>query len=754
MHTSQQGITLNRLFAHDVRYEVPRYQRRYVWDETNWRTLCEDIFAQLGLEFEEGPDKKFTFKKHEQHQDTPEKHEQHQNTLKDEQLHFTGLIVIRPISSKVIETFEVIDGQQRLTTFQIILCVIRDIFELENRSAPASEAERLIVNTSTVIRRATSELTYKFWPTEYDRDEFEFIAKGKYSKLISQAFDKETNSLREKETAEIRSSFSRVGSHNIFNMYDYFYKLTRAYIGKDWDYKKLDDLLDAVKTKFELVQITLNELDQWEKIFESINATGRKLSEFDYLRNNLFLRARQLDDNLESKKSHSDIFYEKHWKFENDHSYWNSEKLESFLQTFLTAKLGPYCLQSSERNRADRKAFEVYQKFYYKKINDKVTKSNFTQFQRIEYEFSELKRYAEAYQGSDFGDSEFVDQSDKIRFHMKFYDDLNIKSLLPFILHLQCEANQTIDQLEVVFKALESYLVRRMLYTNEVTHERIYSYFSDLIDKNQKFDVEEFVLSLDWPDNDLLVNHFKILSNDIRQTNRAFSRDLSSLQLSYIFYRIERYVNEKNRLSFNDFFSTYKPTRISSEQELRAAYGESFILDENWEQLQNNWLSIGNFAFSTENKINPGKVDNYSFEETRKVLSKKRNANLKLNNEICKLNRLEVWGPTEIRERQGYLFEYFGNIWPDQKSILEIISNLKTCKGSIIYWSDSVGSGVIESSDLEERIKVKRIKVIRSDFRDLTAANPVQQGQKIKFEINQEQSGRNLQLINLVRIKE
>ena len=745
MYTSQQGITLNRLFSYDVRYEVPRYQRRYVWDETNWRTLCEDIFAQLGLEFEEGPDEKFTFKKHEQHRDTPKNREQRQGTLKDEQLHFTGLIVIRPISNKVIDRFEVIDGQQRLTTFQIILCVIRDIFTLENCSAPASEAERLIVNDRTVIERATSELTYKFWPTEYDRDEFEYIAKGEYS----QAFDKETNSLGEKKKAEIRSIFPRADNHNIFDVYDYFYKLIKAYIGKDWDYKKLGNLLNTIKTKFELVQITLNELDQWEKIFESINATGRKLSEFDYLRNNLFLRARQLDDNLESKKSHSDIFYEKHWKFENNHSYWNAEKLESFLETFLTAKLGPYCLQSSERSREDRKAFEVYQKFYYKKVNDKATESNFTQFQRIEYEFSELKRYAEAYQGSDFGDSEFVDQSDTIRFHMKFYDDLNIKSLLPFILHLQCEANQTIDQLEVVFKALESYLVRRMLYTNEVTHEQIYSYFSDLIDKNQKFDVEKFVLSLDWPDDDLLVNHFKILSNDIRQTNRAFSRDLSSLQLSYIFYRIERYVNEKNRLSFNDFLLTYEPTRISSEQELRAAYGERFISDDNWEQLQNNWLSIGNFAFSTENKINPGKVDNYSFEETRKALSKERNANLKLNNEICKLNRLEAWGPTEIRERQGYLFEYFGNIWPDQKSILEIISRQtrKTCKGSIMYWRGSFGA--IKSSDLEKPIKVKI-----SDFRDSTTINPVKEGQKVKFEIDQIQSGKNVKPINLVRIKE
>ena len=776
MNTSQREINISQLFSSDVQYEVPIYQRRYVWDEMNWRTLWEDILDQLEPELEQREDTSTILLKSE------------------DQKHFTGIIVIDPISQGEPEIFEVIDGQQRLTTFQIILCVIRDIFESKDYSTQAEEPQRLIVNEANVVGRTGQKATYKFCPTNYDSSEFEAVANRGYGEFISLMADEETHRLRDEDKISIRSAFTDGKNHSILDAYDYFYELTMTHINKDKDWKgELIKLLSTIKTRLKVIQITLDKSDHSEKIFESINATGRKLSEFDYLRNNLFLRAKQLDD-PESEESNSDRFYRKHWDFENNHSYWDAKKLESFLTNFLMAKLGPDCFQSGEENEKDRKtAFEVYQKSYYKKVRDKAIKDKFTPIQKVGYEFSELKRYSSAYREVDFGDSEFVDQSDKIRFHMKFYDDLNMTSLLPFILHLKCEAKQTIDQLEIVFKALESYLVRRMLQfgngpndKDESGYERIYGYFSELIDedKNRKFDIEEFVLSLEeWPNDDRLANHLQIIANDTRETNRDLSRDRACFQLSYIFYRIERYTNRKNRLSFKDFFSTYKPTRIASQQELRSVYTEELISDKNWTLLQNNWISIGNLAFSAENKINPGEVDNFSFEDTRKVLSKAPNASLKLNNEICKLNRLKVWGATQIRNRQRYLSRYFRNIWPDQKSILEIISKqnrksekemkpieetislpeasvvitpktvekqdpkLKTCRGKVKLWRGSYG--YIESSDLDTRIKVNI-----SDFQDRTPANPVQQEQKVKFEIDQTQSEENLELINLVRIKE
>ncbi len=805
MYTSERELSVSRLFSYPVQYKVPNYQRRYVWDKTNWRALSEDILAQLGLELKEGLDSEYAFEPLEQHKETStsprqgdDNLEQHKETSTsprqgDDKKHFTGIIVTRQISNGEPEIFEVIDGQQRLTTFQIILCVIRDIFISKGDPKQAEEPQKLIMNEDTVVQRTGQETTYKFCPTNFDSLEFEAVANKEYGQFISAiAFDEETNHLRDEDITAIRNEFTDSDNHNVLDAYDYFYELTMAYINRNKDWKReLVELLITIKNQLKVVLTTLDESDHSEKIFESINATGRKLAEFDYLRNNLFLRAKQLDD-PEKEEFDSDRFLRDYWTFENSHSYWSADKLESFLQAFLMAKLGAYCFQSGEGNEKERKkAFEVYQKSYYKKVKDKALKDNFTPSEKVEHEFSELNRYSNAYREADFDDSEFAEQSDKIRSHMKFYDDLNMTSLLPFILYLQCEADQTIDELETVFKILESYLVRRMLmreYGNdkdERGYEQIYGYFSELIDenKNRRFDTKEFVLSLkNWPDDDQLTSHFKTTSNDARETNGSFSQRHARFQLSYIFYRIERYTNSKNKLSFNDFSSTYEPTRIASEQELQLPYG-SKLSDTDWKKLQADWVSIGNLAFSAENKINPGEVDNFSFGDTRKVLSKYPNANLKLNNEICKLNRLEVWGATQIRNRQRYLSRYFRNIWPDQKSILEIISKqnrksekevkptgktisppatsavttpktvekqdskLKTCRGEVKNWIGSYG--FIESSDLETVIEVNI-----SDFQDRTAANPVKPGQKVKFEINQTQSGKNLKPINLVRIKE
>ena len=671
MHTSQQELSTIKLFSMPVQYRVPRYQRRYIWAEKNWGILSEDIFAQLCLEFEK-EDGKYEFKTLEKRENT--------STVRDNN-HFTGIIVTRKIRGGELEVFEVIDGQQRLTTFQIILCVIRDIFVSKECLNQASDINKLIANLDTHVEKAGQELRYKFCPTNYDKSEFESVVDQTYGEFISVMADKDTNELHPEDKIVIRNEFTNCDNHNILDAYDYFYKLTMDYINQDkgnldegWK-SKLENLNTSVTSGLDVVQITLDESDYSEKIFESINATGRKLSEFDYLRNNLFLRARQLDK-PETEEYISESLYTDYWKdFENDDSYWEAEKLESFLINFLITKLGPSCFESDEENENDsKKAFEVYQKSYYKTLPNHLTPK-----EKVKYEFSELQRHANVYQEADFGDSNFVNESDKIRFHMKFYDDLNITSLLPFILHLKCEANQTNDQLEVIFRVIESYLVRRMVHygygpndKDENAYKQIYEYFSDLIDedKNKKFDMEKFVESLgNWPDDGQLADDLQRIANDTRETNRDLSRDRARFQLSYIFYRIERHINKKNELSFIDFHEKFKPTRIVSEAELRSTFsGRQHISGSDWRQLQKDWVSIGNLAFSV---IEAG---NYSFEDIQKVLAKEPNANFKLNNEICKLNKIKVWGETQIRNRRQYLRRYFLNIWPDQDSILKKIS--------------------------------------------------------------------------------
>ncbi|MDE0317040.1 MAG: DUF262 domain-containing protein [Candidatus Poribacteria bacterium] len=773
MHTSQRELSTSKLFSDAVQYKVPRYQRRYVWDKTNWRALSEDIFALLGLELEGDidSDSGFDFKPVVKLEDT--------STEKDKK-HFTGIIATRQISDRDIEIFEVIDGQQRLTTFQIIFCVIRDIFESKDLLKQAEEPQNFIVNDPNVVKRVVNrtgeETTYKFCPTEFDIKEFEKIANRKYGETISLASDEESYRIPDEHRIAINNKFTNGDSHNILDTYYYFYSLTMAYIhySNDWKHN-LDSLLVTVKSQLKVLLTTLEESDHSEKIFESINATGRKLAEFDYLRNNLFLRTRQLDDGTDNGKSHVKKFYDKYWHFENTHSYWDAERLETFLRVFLKAKLGP-SFGTNEENGKDRKTFEVYQQFYYKKVKEKAIIGNFDEYEeecsveynQIKYEFHELARYSNTYQYAD-PEAESDRLWHRIRRRMEFYNDLKMKNFLPFILHLRWEAKKSINELEMVLKILESYIVRRMVehgydaYAKDTyAYDTLDKFFLKLI-RGREFDINEFVESLsEWPDDEIIFMRksdeefvestrpgvirqrystdgaLQKIANDTASTNTFSAQDRAWSLIRYIFYRIENHINKRNQLRFEDFLS-YEPTRIGSINELDGVLA--------------NWLSIGNLTFRVEDEeIQSTMVDNVGFLETKIVLGTPPNSTLELNKEICKEHRWNIYQHNRHFRR---LKEYFCQIWPDQKSVLKEISMqtfkpdenlIKTYIGEIKFWGGSLA--VVECSDFEKPIQVEY-----DDFKD-TDDQPIQIGQKVKFEISPiQKSGKFLKGINMIPIE-
>ena len=650
---TRHNVSVNRLFSGDLQYKVPRYQRRYVWDEANWRTLWEDMLSQLGLELHDDKSEKIKVKQREERESLL--------VSRTENKHFTGIIVTQTITEDDLERHIVIDGQQRLTTLQIILCVIRDMCKLKGY-ALVDEIESLIANKPTVSQRFP-DATYKFISTEYDEKEFTAVVKGDYGELKFAALESDNITYIRSEVFD-----SKHLSINVVNAYDYFYKWIRIYTGKAYDYNKLDSLVSIIKNRFHFVQIILDSLDPSEKIFESINATGRMLSEFDYLRNNLFLRAGELDT-----PDIGNIFYDKYWHFENNFSYWSADRLGVFLRTFLLAKLGPDCFQSDKKDGTDKKAFDVYQNRYYKE--NVRRKDGFSKREVIDYEFSELKRYAEVYRESDPDlKSEDVppEIATRIRDHRQFYKDLKNESLLPFILHLKNEAKISDRDLNLVCDILESYIVRRMVSRgygpsdqDQRAYNEIYDFFSKLIE-SQNFDVEQFANSLSgWPnDQEILgigspkgtTSALQRIANDTREINRDISRDRAWFQLRYIFYRIEKSITKENRLSFENFLS-YEPTRIQPKPQK---------LEE-----QHDWVSIGNLTFREKSEINPNDVNNFAFEKTKQILLKSPNAHLRLNQDICKP---VDWDRPQIRERRRKLSNHFQKIWPDQDSFLKKIS--------------------------------------------------------------------------------
>ena len=109
------------LFDGKKRYLIPLYQRQYAWSVSpQLELLWEDI------------ERAVVRLKTDRQTATP---------------HFMGAIVISQIKTfgKQVQAFEVIDGQQRLTTFQLLLAALRDVANAHG-SDYGQEVNKLLFN--------------------------------------------------------------------------------------------------------------------------------------------------------------------------------------------------------------------------------------------------------------------------------------------------------------------------------------------------------------------------------------------------------------------------------------------------------------------------------------------------------------------------------------------------------------------------------------------------------------------------------
>jgi len=98
---------LNDLFRKQAVYKVPEYQRRYSWKEKHFAALWKDI----------------------------------KDGIKHNRVHHLDEITVVPFREDDPTTFQVIDGQQRLTTLALLIAAMRDVYE--QRGGPEKYIDQL-----------------------------------------------------------------------------------------------------------------------------------------------------------------------------------------------------------------------------------------------------------------------------------------------------------------------------------------------------------------------------------------------------------------------------------------------------------------------------------------------------------------------------------------------------------------------------------------------------------------------------------
>ncbi len=302
------------IFEQKLRLEVPLFQRQYVWSqEREWEPLWEDIVL------------KFT-QCLEHRQDAPP--------------HFLGAMVLDQKQTPIthVARRQVIDGQQRLTTLQLFLAAFRDLCRENGVEELAAECDQFTINKGMMADPNIDR--FKVWPTQLDRTQFkDVISAGSRAEL-------------EKLHPQKRRKYARTADPRplMVEAYLFFHDELRAYfLGANGEAPvagavplkdRLEECFGALKNSLHVVVIDLEQGDDAQVIFETLNGRGQPLLPADLLRNFIFLRAARRGESPEA-------LYEEYWARFDD-GFWREEvkqgrlqrpRSDLFMQHFLSSRL-------------------------------------------------------------------------------------------------------------------------------------------------------------------------------------------------------------------------------------------------------------------------------------------------------------------------------------------------------------------------------------------------------------------------------
>ncbi len=386
--------TVNQLFELDVRYVVPLYQRPYVWHEDDqWAPLWEDILVLLRDEA----------------------------SLVGVQSHFLGAIVLEQETQAPgrIPHYVVIDGQQRLTTLQLLISAAEQVLRDLGEADMAVILGELTVNNP---RKAKDDERLKVWPTNVNRRAFQAVL-GTGS---GEDGDDPNNLIQE--------------AHEYFRTRVLEWTTDDAEGGSRSD--RAERLQIVLSDLLKVVAITLEPGDNAQVIFETLNARGTPLLALDLVKNAVFQEATKHVANVDS-------LYEEVWKPQLDDDYWRKERRqgrlnrargELFLTYWLGMKLGKIIAST-----------ELFATFRKQILNASPRPDAAALVRELTLDARTLRSFDAQPTGS-------VEQ-----LFFERLEALDVTTVMPLALLLFTRSEIALDDRRRALQMVESWLVRRML---------------------------------------------------------------------------------------------------------------------------------------------------------------------------------------------------------------------------------------------------------------------------------------------------
>ena len=581
---------LQSLFATDVRFLIPIFQRRYVWEEEKqWKPLWEDVSS------------------------TAERYLREKGTIPVDDMrgHFIGAVVFQfqPHDTKECPKRLVIDGQQRLTTLQLLIGATQKVFEdFDDQSA--DRLRKFVLNDESRIHDDRDHI-FKVWPTLKDQAAFRHAMSN------------------EPMNNEYKNS-------QIVKAHTFFKQQVHEWINGNPEERV--EALEATMTRLlRTAVISMDATDDPNIIFEVLNDRGTPLIQAELVKNFILYKAG--DDGVKIHHNHWQKLESNWWMKDTRQGRLFRPRVDTFLHYWITMQ------RKSEVQTSN--VFGAIREYVDKEYADDSIWEVASQIGNMADIYHDIYQRIPKTEKSGRADTAL----DRFLYR---WNAMDMGVLTPVLLRL-LSFKLPSEKLERCLHIIESYLVRRMVCgMSAKDYNNLFLLLLQILEKENADETIRTFLEKQtaddriWPSDSMLDNAF---------LHESLYRLRSRGRLRFVLVGMENWLREGK-------------TEEQGWKEFNIEHVMPQAWDENWPLLldqsvlaeakaERNRLihTIGNLTLVT-GKLNKS-LSNAPWAEKRERLNTYSGLLLKES-----ITSRDVWNEETIKERSRYLAEIATEVWP------------------------------------------------------------------------------------------
>jgi hypothetical protein len=656
MRPDKKAVT--DLFIERAQYLIPLFQRGYVWTlNEQVQPLWEDLVDRLEaiLAHQADADKVGAAK------------------LKPLRRHFLGTVVIGSLkggTSYSIGSRDVIDGQQRITTLQILLLAFRDLLAPLDDEALSYDLKPLTQNIGK-YRNPSDAL--KVLPTNVGRDVMQALANSGSVEKICERFPVKEDKKRFERPAMVRAYLffhgmlachlrglryddplpgaepgtdERTVAHAVIHSIEHDNQLRLPGDDRPLDASQGHGLLATLREGFQIMSLELEDEDDPQIIFETLNARGAPLLPSDLIRNYIFLQATRNGEDV-------DELYRQGW-----------QHFDETVDSSVAGKGAKFWKQLERQGRLKNSRLDLLMYHYVglRKCEDLKVGHVFNEFKDWWQDekrdtLHELARITQL--AGHFKTFLLPGQASRFELFCRRLKLLDVSTVTPLVLYLlEHNAPDSADFVQAIGD-IESYLVRRFIcgYTTKGYNRVFLNRLLAEMVREQKTDAATLrskLLALEgdsqrWPDDESFARNW---------CHRGLYQGRSTAKVRGILEALELVM----RGSKQELLAL--PDGLTVEHVLPQKWQDNWPLTEdaaeNQEKRNRLLHSIGNLTLVTQ-AFNSS-LSNATFAVKRQEIV--TTSLLMLNTHFQPFGEQRAWDESEIVKRGESLFVHARQVWP------------------------------------------------------------------------------------------